>query len=88
MAAALAGAPVVARLHTLDLSLGILSDAGATALLSGQPLTHLRRLDLHHHYVSPELAARLVEELPGVEVDLSDAKEADRDGDRYVDVSE
>ncbi|WP_329102235.1 STM4015 family protein [Micromonospora sp. NBC_01699] len=88
VAAALAGAPVVARLHTLDLSLGILSDVGAAALLAGQPLTHLRRLDLHHHYVGPELAARLVEELPGVEIDLSDAKEADRDGDRYVDVAE
>lgn len=88
VAAALAGAPVVARLHTLDLSLGTLSDEGAAALLAGQPLTHLRRLDLHHHYISPELAARLIEELPGVEIDLSDAKEAERDGDRYVAVAE
>lgn len=88
VAAALAGAPVVARLHTLDLSLGVLSDAGAAALLAGQPLTHLRRLDLHHHYLSPELAARLVEELPGVEVDLSEPEEADQDGDRYVAVAE
>ncbi|MFI6757705.1 STM4015 family protein [Micromonospora sp. NPDC050417] len=88
VAAALAGAPVVARLHTLDLSLGILGDEGAAALLAGQPLTHLRRLDLHHHYLSPDLAARLVEELPGVEVDLSDAEEADQDGDRYVAVAE
>ncbi|MFK3982240.1 STM4015 family protein [Micromonospora sp. NPDC050397] len=88
VAAALAGAPVVARLHTLDLSLGILSDDGANALLAGQPLTHLRRLDLHHHFVGAELAARLVEELPGVDVDLSDVQQADRHGDRYVDVSE
>ncbi|WP_326556896.1 STM4015 family protein [Micromonospora sp. NBC_01796] len=88
VAAALAGAPVVARLQTLDLSLGILSDTGAAALLAGQPLTHLRRLDLHHHFITPELAARLVEELPGVEVDLTDVQEADSDGDRYVDVAE
>ena len=52
VAAALAGAPVVARLETLDLSLGTLSDAGAAALLAGQPLTHLRKLDLHHHFLS------------------------------------
>ncbi|MEV4628502.1 STM4015 family protein [Micromonospora sp. NPDC049523] len=88
VAAALAGAPVVARLQTLDLSLGILSDTGAAALLAGQPLTHLRRLDLHHHFVSEDMAARLVAELPGVEVDLSDVQEADSDGDRYVDVAE
>ncbi|MEH1013236.1 STM4015 family protein [Micromonospora sp. CPCC 206060] len=88
VAAAVAGAPVVARLHTLDLSLGVLSDAGAAALLAGQSLTHLRRLDLHHHYVSEESAARLARELSGVEVDLSDREEADSDGDRYVAVAE
>ena len=35
-------APVVARLETLDLSMGMLTDVGAAALLAGQPLTHLR----------------------------------------------
>ncbi|GAA4600549.1 hypothetical protein GCM10023195_00170 [Actinoallomurus liliacearum] len=38
----MASAPVVARLEVLDLSMGTLSDDGATALLSGQPLTHLK----------------------------------------------
>ena len=42
----------MARLKTLDLSMGVLSDVGAEALLAGQPLTHLRRLDLHHHFLS------------------------------------
>lgn len=91
VAAALATAPVVPRLHTLDLSLGVLSDAGAEALLAGQPLTHLRRLDLHHHYLSAETAARLVAALPGVEVDLSEVQEPDEyDGiaERYVAVGE
>ncbi|MBE1492198.1 STM4015 family protein [Plantactinospora soyae] len=88
VAGALAGAPVVARLRRLDLSLGILGDEGAAALLAGQPLTHLDRLDLRHHYIGPELAARLVAELPGVEVDLADVQKPDRDGDRYVAVSE
>ncbi|MGX7675126.1 STM4015 family protein [Plantactinospora sp. DSM 117369] len=88
VAAAVAGAPVVARLQELDLSLGILSDEGAAALLAGQPLTHLRRLDLHHHYIGTELAGRLVAELPGVEVDLSDVRRPGRGGDRYIAVAE
>lgn len=88
VAEAVAGAPVVARLHTLDLSLGVLTDHGAEALLAGQPLTHLRRLDLHHHYLSAELAARVVAELSTVEVDVSDAQQPDEDGDRYIAVSE
>jgi hypothetical protein len=90
VAAALAGAPVVARLRTLDLSLGILSDVGATALLAGQPLTHLRRLDLHHHYLSEPVMARLKAELEpaGVELDLSDWERNVAENDRFVAVSE
>jgi hypothetical protein len=91
VARALAGAPVVARLKTLDLSLGMLSDAGAAALLAGQPLTHLRRLDLHHHFLTDEMQARLREELEpaGVEVDLSDPQDASEDlEDRFIAVSE
>ncbi|MFJ9364527.1 STM4015 family protein [Nocardia sp. NPDC101769] len=74
VAAAAAGAPVVARLRTLDLSLGTLGDEGATALLHGQPLTHLHTLDLHHHFISASLRARLIAALPGVTVDLSEAE--------------
>jgi hypothetical protein len=86
VAAVVAGAPVVARLEVLDLSMGTLGDDGARALLGGQPLTHLRRLDLHRHYLSEEMMARVVAELPGVEVDLSDRQKDDRD--RYVSVGE
>ena len=91
VADALAGAPVVARLSTLDLSLGMLSDVGASALLAGQPLTHLRRLDLHHHYLSSEMMDRLRAELEpsGVELDLTKAQGSDTDlEDRYISVSE
>ncbi|MEV4628503.1 STM4015 family protein [Micromonospora sp. NPDC049523] len=88
VAAALAGAPVVARLHTLDLSLGMLGDRGAAALLAGQPLTHLRRLDLNHHFVTDDLAARLVAELPGVDVDLTEGMDADDEDEFFVAVAE
>ncbi|MEV4353747.1 STM4015 family protein [Nonomuraea sp. NPDC049625] len=71
LAAAVASAPIVAGLETLSLAMGGLTDAGAEALLSGQPLTHLRRLDLSHHDIGPEMRARLTAALPGVDVDLS-----------------
>jgi hypothetical protein len=86
VAAALAGAPVVARLEVLDLSMGCLGDDGARALLGGQPLTHLRRLDLHRHYLSEAMVERVAAALPGVEVDLGDRqKDTDR---RFVSVGE
>lgn len=91
IAEALAGAAVVPRLEVLDLSMGTLSDEGAAALLAGQPLTHLRKLDLHHHYIGPEMQTRLRETLEpaGVVVDLGEARSgSDRDGDRYIAVAE
>jgi hypothetical protein len=89
VAVALAGAPVVARLEVLDLSLGMLGDEGAAALLAGQPLTHLRKLDLHHHFIGAAVLERLTAELgaAGVELDVSDAGDADRES-RYIAVSE
>ncbi|MGW5126536.1 STM4015 family protein [Streptomyces sp. NPDC004069] len=74
IATAVAGAPVVAELTSLDLSLGVLTDEGATALLGGRPLTHLTRLDLHHNFLSEPVAERIRTALEpsGVEVDLSE----------------
>ncbi|MFJ9738372.1 STM4015 family protein [Streptomyces sp. NPDC101166] len=95
VAAAVAVAPVVARLEVLDLSMGVLTDEGATALLAGRPLTHLRKLDLHHHYISEPVQERIRRALTpeGVEVDLDrEDAEDDEDGDgtawRYVAVGE
>ncbi|MEV6522657.1 STM4015 family protein [Longispora sp. NPDC051575] len=90
VAAALAGAGVVAQLESLDLSMGILTDTGASALLAGQPLTHLTVLDLHHHYLSAAVTDRITAELvaAGVEVDLSDAGDPDDVDERYIEVSE
>ncbi|WP_067814341.1 STM4015 family protein [Actinomadura kijaniata] len=64
IAQAVAAAPVVARLESLDLSMGLLSDRGVEALLSGQPLTHLRALDLGNSRMSGDLGARLRAALP------------------------
>lgn len=93
--AALASAPVVARLDVLDLSMGVLTDDGATALLTGQPLTHLKTLDLHHNYLSAEIRDRLRDSLEaeGVQVDVdADDAESDEEEDgtvwRFVAVGE
>ncbi|WP_433473361.1 STM4015 family protein [Spirillospora sp. CA-142024] len=87
IAAAVAGAPVVARLESLSLAMGVLTDQGAEALLSGQPLTHLRKLDLHHHFLSDAMVERVRAALPGVEVDLDDQEKPDGDW-HYIAVSE
>lgn len=74
IAVAVAGAPLVAQLRTLDLSLGTLGDEGAAALLEGQPLTHLELLDLHHHFLTEPMERRVAQALEpgGVRVDLSE----------------
>lgn len=94
IATAVAGAPVVARLETLDLSMGVLTDLGGTALLDGQSLTHLKKLDLHHNYLGDPLKQRLRDTLEsaGVTLDLDrgHAEEDEWDGRtwRFVAVGE
>ncbi|MFF9143435.1 STM4015 family protein [Streptomyces sp. NPDC014861] len=94
IAAAVAGAPVVARLDRLDLSMGVLTDEGAAALLDGQPLTHLGELDLEHHYLTEAMGERITAALAphGVRVVLDEAQAPEDDGDgdvwRYVAVAE
>lgn len=72
--AALAEAPVTARLETLDLSLGTLGDTGARIILDTPVFHTLERLDLHHHYLSEGMRQRLSAALTesGVEHDLSE----------------
>jgi hypothetical protein len=69
-----AEARVVRQLETLDLSMGVLRDLGGRALLTGQSLTHLKTLDLTHHYLSGEVQRLLREALEpaGVRVILDD----------------
>ncbi|KPC79406.1 cytoplasmic protein [Streptomyces sp. NRRL S-4] len=92
IAAAVAQAPVVARLESLRLSMGWLGDEGAEALLNGQPLTHLRFLDLHHHYLGDAMLLRVWDALEpqGVRVDLSKqgADSTEPDDERYTAAAE
>jgi hypothetical protein len=75
--------------EVLDLSLGTLGDEGATALLASPRIKQLKKLDLHHHYISPKVVEQLQQ--LGPEIDADEVQEADRDDGeeyRYVAVSE
>lgn len=89
IAVAIADAPIIQQLDTLDLSLGTLSDEGATALLNSKHVPHLAKLDLHHHYLSEEMMSRLTSirsERTGdlLDVDVSDRQQARNMDERYV----
>ena len=87
IAAALKTAPIVARLDSLDLSLGTLSDEGGQALLDNPALKRLKQLNLHHHYLSEKMMAALKREFRNVNVDDPQGDDTDED-DRYVAVGE
>lgn len=84
--------PLLAKLHVLDLSLGVLTDTGAAALLKSSAvgaLKKLKKIDLHHHYVSSWLIDRLKAE--GYKLDASGFQIPEvYDGEiyRHVSVSE
>jgi hypothetical protein len=91
LCAAVATAPVVARLGELDLSMGTLTDDGAEALLSGQPLTHLRELNLEHHFLTGPMVTRLRAALDGAVLRIDEAQKPEVFGGeehRYVAISE
>jgi predicted DNA-binding WGR domain protein len=58
LAGVLVNSPVVERLETLDLSLGVLTDEGGQSLLKLSSPT-LKKLNLHYNYFSPELSRQL-----------------------------
>jgi hypothetical protein len=82
IATAVASAPVLERIRVLDLSLGTLGDAGAVALLSSPAVAKLEKLDIHHHYCSEDIVARL--QALGITVDASEPQQEDAyDGETY-----
>lgn len=86
IAAFVVATPIVKQLEVLDLSLGTLTDAGAGALLANRDLARLKKLDLHHHFVTPALETKLKAAFPNV--DLSSRQDADEyDGEIYRSIS-
>lgn len=80
---------ILEHIEVLDLSLGTLGDEGGQALLDAPALLKLKKLDLHHHYLSEELIKKF-EALP-IEVDLDEAEKLSEDYDpdwHYVAIGE
>lgn len=66
----------MSQISTLDLSLGTLTDKGGALLLEKLPAyPNIRKLDVHYHYMSEEMANKL-QTLP-MEADVSERNEPD-----------
>ncbi|WP_189087686.1 STM4015 family protein [Deinococcus ruber] len=87
IAAATAHSPLLARLDVLDLSLGMLTDEGARALLGGGAATHLKTLDLSHHYLSGDMQTEVRAAFPATALLLDDPQDVN-DEWRSVAISE
>ncbi|MFB9993319.1 STM4015 family protein [Deinococcus oregonensis] len=85
----LASAPVVRQLEVLDLSMGVLTDEGAQALLDGTHLGALKSLDRHFHWLPDGMVARLQAwaAAQGTELDIAD-QQGREDKWRYVALGE
>lgn len=80
----LTASPLLARLTSVDLSLGSLRGKDVEHLIASVPLlAHLESLDLHHHYLSEEETERVRAAFAetDVRVDLSDRREVRGDED-------
>ena len=86
--AGLFSAPLLKRLRTVDLSLGLLSDVGGKVIsMSAEAFRHLEKLDLHYHFLTDGMVAEL--KATGLPLDLSDQQTPEGpDGERYVAVAE
>jgi hypothetical protein len=83
------GSSIIRQIDTLDMSMGTLTDIGGEALLACGALTRLKKIDLHHHYLSPAMENKLRNAFP--QADLSELQTADEYGGeiyRNVSVSE
>lgn len=85
IAIAVCQSPILQQLDVLDLSMGILSDTGAEALLNCADIKRLSFLNLRHHYMSNDMMARL--KALGTNINLEGQEKGEED-DRYIEVSE
>ena len=89
LAGVLANAPIIERIKTLDISLGILTDEGARALIGSEKLGTLEKIDIHHHFIHEEVLAELKSKLRAlkVKIDASDPQDPN-DEWRFVAIGE
>lgn len=75
---AFAGIRTDERLEPPGPAMGTLTGRGTEVLLSGRPLTHLKELDPHHHFLNEEMTARVRAGTPGVQVTPGEGQEPPR----------
>jgi len=87
LAAVVVNSPLLNRIDTLDLSLGVLTDDGARALLKVPPSPTLKKLNLHYNFISADLVRQL--KTLSLTVDASKPSNMDDDDEwRFVAVGE
>ncbi len=79
---ALIASDIVAGLHSLDLSMGTLTDIGGQTLLDNiERFKHLNEITLHYHYLSNEMIQSLTNSVLKVKIsDQQEAEDYDDDG--------
>ncbi|ASA19423.1 STM4015 family protein [Paenibacillus donghaensis] len=85
IAVALADAPILDQLETLDLSCGTLGDVGAAALLASTRVKGLKAISLSHHFMSESMMERWKQS--GLPADLSERQDSN-DEWRYTTIAE
>lgn len=87
IAGVIVNSPIIDRIETLDLSLGVLTDEGGQALLSLPQDGCLKRVSLHFHYMSSKMISRL--KAMKLSIDLSRPNDMEEDDEwRFVAVGE
>jgi hypothetical protein len=93
IAKAIVSSPLLSKLEVLNLSMGALTNKGATILLNSKEVKKLKKLDLHHHYCSDDMMEKLKK--LGIEVNLDEQEEVDdydpeegEEPDYYISVGE
>ncbi len=87
LASVVVNSPLLKRIETLDLSLGVLTDEGARSLLMLPLNTTLKKLNLHYNFITADLVKQL-KALP-LTVDVSKPGNMDDDDEwRFVAVGE
>lgn len=87
VAAVVVNSPIVERIETLDLSLGVFTDEGAQALLSLPEGGSLKKVSIHYNYVGKDLLKKLKDFR--ISIDTSKPSTMDEDDEwRFVAVGE
>jgi len=84
IAAVVVNSPIIDRIETLDLSLGVITDEGAQALLSLPEGGTLKNVSVHHNYLTKEM----IKKLKALKISIDTSGTDDDEEWRFVAVGE